>query len=47
MEKVFTGGFALCLLFLVGCGCAIGADAYFLSTSGELPPELDSFIVQV
>lgn len=47
MERVFIAGFALCLLFLVVCGCAIGVEAYFLSTSGKLPPDLDNFIVQV
>ena len=47
MERVFIAGFALCLLFLVGCGGAIGTEAYLLSTTGELPPDLDNFIVQV
>ncbi|CAM9203363.1 unnamed protein product [Scytosiphon promiscuus] len=45
MERVFIAGFALCLVFLVGCGCAIGVEAYFLSTAGKLPPDLDNFIV--
>ncbi|CAN0277025.1 unnamed protein product [Ectocarpus sp. 6 AP-2014] len=45
MERVFIAGFAVCLLFLVACGCAIGVEAYFLSTNGKLPPDLDSFIV--
>ena len=47
MERVFIAGFALCLVFLVFCGCAIGVEAYFLSTQGKLPPDLDDFIVQV
>lgn len=47
MERVFIAGFAVCLLFLVICGCAIGVEAYFLSTQGKLPPDLDNFIVQV
>eukprot|EP00903_Cladosiphon_okamuranus_P012716 g11888.t1 len=46
MERVFIAGFALCLVFLVFCGCAIGVEAYFLSTQGKLPPDLDDFIVQ-
>eukprot|EP00752_Nemacystus_decipiens_P005577 g5046.t1 len=46
MERVFIAGFALCLVFLVFCGCAIGVEAYFLSTQGKLPPDLDEFIVQ-
>ncbi|CAN0109036.1 unnamed protein product, partial [Ectocarpus fasciculatus] len=45
MERVFIAGFAVCLLFLVACGCAIGVEAYFLSTNGKLPPDLDKFIV--
>lgn len=45
MERVFIAGFVLCLLFLVGCGGAIGTEAYFLSTNGKLPPDLDNFIV--
>lgn len=47
MERVFIAGFVLCLLFLVGCGGAIGTEAYFLSTNGKLPPDLDNFIVTV
>ena len=47
MERVFIAGFALCLLFLIGCGGAIGTEAYFLSTNGKLPPDLDNFIVTV
>lgn len=47
MEKVFIGGFVLCLSFLVACGGAIGVEAYFVSTNGVLPPELDKFIVTV
>ncbi|CAN0098312.1 unnamed protein product [Pylaiella littoralis] len=46
LERVFIAGFLGCLLFLVACGCAIGVEAYFLSTSGKLPPDLDQFIVQ-
>lgn len=47
MERVFVAGFVICLLFLVACGCAIGTEAYMLSTNGKLPPDLDNFIVQV
>lgn len=47
MERVFIAGFALCLVFLVFCGCAIGVEAYFLSTQAKLPPDLDDFIVNV
>ena len=47
IERFLIGGFGLCLLVLIGCGIAIAAEAYFLSTEGKLPPDLDNFVVQV
>ncbi|CAM9658507.1 unnamed protein product [Ascophyllum nodosum] len=46
IERFLIGGFGLCLLVLIGCGIAIAAEAYFLSTEGKLPPDLDNFVVQ-
>lgn len=47
LERFFIVGFTLCLLFLVAVGLSIATEAYFKATTGELPQELDNFIVQV
>lgn len=46
LERFFIVGFTLCLLFLVAVGLSIATEAYFKATTGELPQELDNFIVQ-
>lgn len=47
LERFLIAGFLLCLSLLVVSGVIIGMEAYEMATSGQLPKDLDEFLVKV